>query len=391
MGKFINATFRFIIFAVMTYFIVKQIIRYFKNNDSPVFAYTRFLDKAKDNYPVFTFCIEEGAGIYREDNLESLGLTGMEYQNFLSGKNVDKANETRLHEIDFDSTMLQLEKIVPSFKIIAQNATGGGEMVTWKASKDEIKPNPFPPMYKSYQDPEKLCFSRNNSYGPQGIRAHEYLMLNRTLLRAMNGKLRVYHHQTNQALKRICKYVISKDVGEIDFGMIEFWVSQVNVLRKRVDANEPCNPDINDDQAVLETTLKKVNCTPPYWKTMMSQENDFSNCNSSTQLKEIHSVLKAPDKLMSIFTQYTPPCDKLASIVTFQEKDKNPDNDDDSLLLVFNYLEEMYQEITNKRDFDMEMMWSSVGGFVGMFLGYSLWQCPEMLLGCTFVKTLKKY
>ena len=28
---------------------------------------------------------------------------------------------------------------------------------------------------------------------------------------------------------------------------------QVNVLRKRVDANEPCDPHVNDDQMILET------------------------------------------------------------------------------------------------------------------------------------------
>ena len=183
--------------------------------------------------------------------------------------------------------------------------------------------------------------------------------------------------------------MICKDIRDIDFGMIEFWVSQVNVLRIRVDGNIPCEPELNDDQAVLETIMKEVNCTPTYWKTMIPKEKYFPDCTSFKDLKDIHDVLKAPDKLMGIFMQYTPPCNKLASIVTFQEKTKNPDEDDNSLLLVFNYLEEMYQEVTNKRDFDMEMMWSSVGGFIGMFLGYSLWQCPDMVMGCQFKNRMK--
>ena len=373
----------------MTYFIVKQAVRYFENNDAPSFAYKKFLETPQDNYPIFTFCIEEDDGIYDEDYLKDFGFTGKQYQMFLSGERVDEANETKLHKLEFDDSMLNFDRIAPKFKIIGQNATGGGAMVTWKADKEGKNEPLYPPMYKSYQDPNKLCFSRNNSYGPQGIRAHEYLYLNMTLLQSMKGKLRVYHHQTNQALKRICKYVISKDIAEIDFGMMEFWVSQVNVLRKRVDANEPCDPDINDDQTVIQTIIKKVNCTPAYWKHMIPNDPASPRCNTSEKLNEIHNVLKAPDKLMGIFTQYTEPCDKVASIVTFQEKSKNPANDSTSLLLVFNYLDEMYQEIVNKRDFDMEMLWSSVGGFVGMFLGYSLWQFPEMVLGCSFMKKLK--
>ena len=50
----------------------------------------------------------------------------------------------------------------------------------------------------------------------------------------------------------------------------------------------------------------------------------------------------------------------------------------------------MYTEITNLQDFDMPMLWSSMGGFVGMFLGYSLWQCPEMIGGLGSVKKLQK-
>ena len=49
------------------------------------------------------------------------------------------------------------------------------------------------------------------------------------------------------------------------------------------------------------------------------------------------------------------------------------------LTLEFNYLEDMYQEVTNHRDFDIETLASNVGGFIGMFLGYSLLQFPQFL------------
>ena len=390
MAKLVNVAFRLIVFSIMAYFIVKQVIRYLENNDAPAFAYRKFLDAPKDNYAVTTFCVEDGLGVFDEEYLADLGYSAKDYYAFLSGTELDETNKTKLQKIDFDKSMMKFEDIVKSFKIIGQNATGGGAMLTWKAKIDGRDEMISPPFYKSYQDPQKLCFSRNNSYGPQGIRAHEYLSINKTLLEKLDGKIRVYHHQTDQLMKRICKYIISKDIDEIDFGMLEFWVSQVNVLRKRVDANEPCDPDVNDDQAVLTTTMKKVNCTPPYWMNMIPKNLTFPRCNASADLGVIQKVLTAPDKLMGIFTQYTEPCNKLSSVVTFQEKMKNTYNDNSTFLIVVNYLEEMYQEVTNKRDFDMEMLWSSVGGFVGMFLGYSLWQCPEMLLGLSCIKSLKK-
>ena len=390
MGSPVAITFRTIVFIGLTYFIIKQVDRYMKNEDAPFFSYKRFLSTPMDPYPVFTFCFEEGKGVYDEEYLSDFGFTENDYQSFLSGNDlIDETNQTKFNRIDFDEALIRFEDIVTKYMIIGQDASGGGAMVSWMAATANKNKSIFPPMYKSYQDPQKLCFTRNNSWGPQGVRSHEYIYMNKTLLKEMSGKLRIYHHQTDQLQKRICKYIISKEIEEIDFQMLEFWVSQVNVLRKRVDANEICDPNVIDDLAVLETTIKQINCTPPFWKSMLPENNSFPTCNSPTQLKHVSDILKAPDKLMGIFNQYIGPCIKLSSIVTFQEKAKNKEKDPESFVLVFNYLEEMYQEIRNERDFNLEMFWSSVGGFIGMFLGYSLWQCPEMMFTCKFLRKRK--
>ena len=39
---------------------------------------------------------------------------------------------------------------------------------------------------------------------------------------------------------------------------------------------------------------------------------------------------------------------------------------------------EMYQEIENVKDFGVENCWSGIGGFIGIFLGYSLLQIPDL-------------
>ena len=49
------------------------------------------------------------------------------------------------------------------------------------------------------------------------------------------------------------------------------------------------------------------------------------------------------------------------------------------LVLDFVYMEDFYQEIINVRDFGFESFWSGIGGFVGIFLGYSLLQIPDLL------------
>ena len=66
----------------MLYFIVEQSVTFFQNNDAPVYAYKRYMDTSRDMYPVFTFCIENGVGMYNENYLNSFGINGTEYQKF---------------------------------------------------------------------------------------------------------------------------------------------------------------------------------------------------------------------------------------------------------------------------------------------------------------------
>ena len=46
-------------------------------------------------------------------------------------------------------------------------------------------------------------------------------------------------------------------------------------------------------------------------------------------------------------------------------------------------MERNYEEIINERDFGFESLWSTVGGFVGIFVGTSLSQVPNFI-ACVF-------
>ena len=42
------------------------------------------------------------------------------------------------------------------------------------------------------------------------------------------------------------------------------------------------------------------------------------------------------------------------------------------------YQTESYRETINNLAFDMATLWSQIGGFIGMFLGFSLLQVPQL-------------
>ena len=47
--------------------------------------------------------------------------------------------------------------------------------------------------------------------------------------------------------------------------------------------------------------------------------------------------------------------------------------------VTLDYVTDSYRETVNTLAFDMATFWSQVGGFIGIFLGYSLLQVPELV------------
>ena len=73
---------------------------------------------------------------------------------------------------------------------------------------------------------------------------------------------------------------------------------------------------------------------------------------------------------------YDTPCDEMKLVTTIMEMNSPFKS---SLKIKFMHMSDSYEEIINHREFGFEMFWSSIGGFIGICLGYSLLQIPEFL------------
>ena len=80
-------------------------------------------------------------------------------------------------------------------------------------------------------------------------------------------------------------------------------------------------------------------------------------------------------KREDIIDLYTPPCDEMSFVTIYQTQAWTSK----VIAIQVVYPRQTFQEIVNKRAFGFESFWSSVGGFVGIFLGYSLMQLPEII------------
>ena len=87
--------------------------------------------------------------------------------------------------------------------------------------------------------------------------------------------------------------------------------------------------------------------------------------------------------LCTTYFRYTPPCDQMeviSTVNTYKQILTNNEKIKNELRIDFNFLTKKYEEVQNLREYGMDSLWAEVGGYIGIFLGYSLLQVVEVLL-----------
>ena len=321
-----------------------------------------------------------------------------------------------------------------------------------KYLESRIAPSKYP-LKKKYQDPGKVCYtpSLDQSIYPKSNKVTLDLMeiagldtgqdqlastdlpFMKFYIHMQGQFMRGMHKEIASFTKRdLARYCLNLPILPIDMMQFDemvrmgtcigtkltFDVSQVTLLKSRHDSLKPCDPNLKDeDFEIMRATMinEKVECTPTYWKefNMTSANHD---CNETFQYEYIR---KATSNFInygefgfigSIRKSFSPPCEEMI-IVNNKEITRgrellkiNLDPGDQfgveahwynktelSLYLdfEFNHANPVYQVIENGRRFSAEMCFTGTGGFIGIFVGVSLRQVPQLLLD--FFKQIKKY
>ena len=200
--------------------------------------------------------------------------------------------------------------------------------------------------------------------------------------------MQVYFHYPGQLMKSFIKpgynssliqFLTSLYTNEHNDpnGVLEFALFQPKTLRKRANSNTPCNPDIESyDKHIQYQLINELGCIPIYWKNMFDNETHYKDCTKPGELKSAYRKLSDVQKMLR---NYEKPCDEM--IVTVNSfANKNPTTYLEETTLAFYYKEQMYEEIQYIKAMGFESWLSNVGGFVGIFLGYSMMQIPELVI-----------
>ena len=367
-----------------------QVMRYLENGDASSITHKQFNRKELDQYPTYSVCLKGNEIYWAEENLmfEKLGITSSQYVDTLQGHGwryqYDEAtgfyhkenfNLKNISMIDLTTGFLKPSDIIVGTEFATQNKNYKSYYGVGTKAGKKLKNIPFD---VGYQTPDQICFTRKSKYQDDLIRLYDLLSFNRALLKPgnnLNVKIRIIVHYPGQLISHLDNPSFRATFGAYRKNkVLELKISRVTKLRKRPDSNVPCDPNMdNVDQTFQQYVINHVGCVPIYWSYLPLDAIKKPACRSPEELKNASDLI---DNFKTISTKYEPPCIDMTSLVTFtRELDQLPRQ----FLVKLIYTENFYQEIKNVREFTFETFWSTAGGYLGFFLGYSLLQLPDLL------------
>ena len=195
----------------------------------------------------------------------------------------------------------------------------------------------------------------------------------------------VFIHYPQQLFRSPIRRFYHKSRNNSKLHSINFNINNMEVYRRRNKPKQPCNNDWNDDTKVLESIANLIGCQPPHWEINKS----FGKCITQDQIRAynlplIYWIPRVP--YLNFLQHLPPPCSTILDIThEYSETKWNKeefaglDANLDLFEVNLEFPNPTYKEITQVKAYDEESFVGNVGGYIGMFLGISLLQFPELV------------
>ena len=393
---------------IAIYFTTLFSAQYLENSDEQLINMKKFNEEKDHHYPTFSLCFK---GLkfqwYNEHRIfNSYGLNTTQFQFMIKGKTATRYDRNNLirsynktpvfvddgYDVSFSRFHLQTNDFITSIEFSAENSsmdTFIKDTKDWNETMDQ-------PIHLAFQSPERICFSRNSADYPSSIRLHDLITLNSTAIKesiktefgiTYDTKMEIFVHFPNQLIKSFgkAKYSISfshllstlTPKNDSTPKILEFKLSECKRLKKRVKSNDPCSAQIkNYDQYLYNEIVKLVGCAPIYLKQFLSNDSNETECVLPNDLWKANHIIEKFDTLLK---KKDKPCDEML-VLTIDSVNSNPNPKPQDIAIKFIYSEQIYEEIEYRKAIESFSWISNVGGFVGIFLGYSMMQFPEFLI-----------
>ena len=392
--------------------ILLQVLKYMQNLDTPKISFQQFNKKPEDMYPDFTVCLDghpRPKDMYRDSWLrknfgEEKPFTAQKYHSMILGHHYVWNDTSISPNIKHNIAKIDYEKAtIGGHKKRAYFFSDPAYSITFVNGSQKF--NPYL-VERSYQIPGKICFTRQ--FKKLRENSEKFLIsFEKLTVNLKDVSMSLFLHYPGQIMRTIfgrdrwVRSVLNINNNDIQDGKssnnLEINLSQMFVVKGRSDGNTPCNPNIFEDDSNFWFNInRRLDCLPPYWKdtkinktetvlkgwqldSKKGQLGKLNDCSNEAQFKKTQDLINSDNQnkhmkiTNGIISSFTNPCNEMGINVNIKNKDKNQESEE-RVVLKFVYRMQKYQEIKNEKEFSLEMLWSGIGGFVGMFIGYSMLQ-----------------
>ena len=360
-----------------TFMVVMLYCKYQANLDSSQMSMKQFNKSPEGRYPSLTLCLYAKDGLLFKQSIlrRDFGLSRGTYYDILNGE-MEDTNYT-LQKINFHQVVTKIDDFLEEFEAENDAYETYNE---WIPSGNTQKS----PLIASYQDPTTNCFTYNTRYDTNLTLNAVKVKLNVTKFVQTfddGGKIYIQAHYPGQMIRDMRTFLfkisdwenINPNKGNNQV-LIQF--SGVTLMRFRPNGVDACDSQLeNDDDEWMEYVKKKLRCTPSYWNKQSEDHHShdqIKTCSLKEDVRRFKSYWPMDGGRYStgVFKKYLRPCNKMAIFTNIMQTPY--DTKKDVLKIKFRVQENFYQEILNIQDFALEDLWASIGGYVGVFCGYSI-------------------
>ena len=348
---------------------------YLKNEDATAISFKSFYTTADLVYPSASVCFTspyESEKLKITNNETSIS----DYSDFLSGEG-DSWNKD-LFEVDFKNVSLNPLDYILGYKMKYRNMTEITKI--YNENNNVVKPTIRLIM------PNMVCYGIDLEMTKETIMSGIIIKTSifPNMIRpshvddpfSMNRGLNVILHYPNQLLNTKwwkSNWPTRSDQASKSFSIV-YDIRGVEVIRLRNKRGEICHDDVNYDydSEVFKEILDNAKCKPPY--TLL--RDDLKICDDQSKMKEIH---QKHFKLFSGLHLGYKPCNLLVKVNYEVTEIDTEETDPANFTINFNYKDDQIKVIQMVRAYDLGALVGNVGGYIGLFLGYTLMMIPEIL------------
>ena len=410
MKKYTLKVYENICWVVTTVLVGYSISVYLEDRDITRISDVKFHLTPKDIYPSMSLCFGD---ILKRDKLEAQKINKTLYLDFLTGKNWNKT----FLDINFDEVSIDLETYLLAIEMYKEGYNSDVAEGSLFMFDNTMHPGEKPQDRSAwrpniYQDTKPFwgliqkCITFDVPISLQQTSTWITIVMSKSVFQ--RGKRPAtttyagnmfsvdlhYPRQRYRYAQKKMDWPTDEPQHNIlkSYGM-QFRINNMDVIDQRNTGRYPCNEkSIEEDQTLKSFLIQAINCTPPYW--IKAQDRVTPRCSTQAEIQKFY---------IFDIEKYTVPCrrlshinfdyseypdayyDKLLKTESLESRKNRPGSliknvSLDSFYVSMVFAHETYKEVSLTRQFDMQSLIGNAGGYIGMCVGYSLLQLPQIIV-----------